>query len=140
MIGYPAGLNAKNAGFKLLFRPSQTEYGLFPTAAVAARESWLKDSKGRRITVDFLCALQEAQILTRENARVTKKAIKKFTRIDDEASLQGSFEFYKDIYPPTIRVVEKAMANALKFIDHPKAKQYDVRQSFDTGFAEEALR
>src|SRR5574341_307732 len=34
MIGYPAGLNAKNAGFKLLFRPSQTDYGLFPTAAV----------------------------------------------------------------------------------------------------------
>ena len=140
MIGYPAGLNAKNAGFKLLFRPSQTEYGLFPTAAVAARESWLKDPKGRRVAVDFLRALQEAQILTRENARVTKKAIKKFTRVVDDASLQGSYEFYKDAYPPTIRVVEKAMANALKFIDHPKAKQYDVRQSFDNGFVEEALR
>ena len=140
MIGYPAGLNAKNAGFKLLFRPSQTEYGLFPTAAVAARESWLKEPKGRKVAVDFLRALQEAQILTRENARVTKKAIKKFTRVDDDASLQGSYEFYKDVYPPTIRVVEKAMANALKFIDHPKAKQYEVRQAFDTGFAEEALR
>ena len=45
MIGYPFGLNAKNAGFHLLFRPSQTEYGLFPTAVIAARESWLKDSK-----------------------------------------------------------------------------------------------
>jgi NitT/TauT family transport system substrate-binding protein len=42
MIGYPFGLRAKNAGFHLLFRPSQTEYGLFPTAAIAARESWLK--------------------------------------------------------------------------------------------------
>ena len=38
MIGYPFGLNAKNAGFNLLFRPSQTEYGLFPTAVIAARE------------------------------------------------------------------------------------------------------
>jgi NitT/TauT family transport system substrate-binding protein len=36
MIGYPFGLNAKNAGFNLLFRPSQTEYGLFPTAVIAA--------------------------------------------------------------------------------------------------------
>src|SRR6266545_8181562 len=34
MIGYPFGLNAKNAGFNLLFRPSQTEYGLFPTAVI----------------------------------------------------------------------------------------------------------
>ena len=30
MIGYPFGLRAKNAGFQLLFRPSTTEYGLFP--------------------------------------------------------------------------------------------------------------
>ena len=37
MIGYPFGLNAKNAGFNLLFRPSETEYGLFPTAVIAAR-------------------------------------------------------------------------------------------------------
>src|SRR5882762_1745984 len=41
MIGYPFGLYAKNAGFNLLFRPSQTEYGLFPSEVVAARESWL---------------------------------------------------------------------------------------------------
>jgi hypothetical protein len=38
MIGYPFGLNAKNAGFNLLFRPSQTEYVLFPMAVIAARE------------------------------------------------------------------------------------------------------
>ena len=30
MVGYPYGLRAENAGFQLLFRPSQTEYGLFP--------------------------------------------------------------------------------------------------------------
>ena len=28
-------------------------------------------------------------------------------------------------------------ANALKFIDHPKAKQYDVTQSFDNSLVEE---
>ena len=48
MIGYPYGLNAKNAGFNLLFRPSQTEYGLFPTAVIAARELWLKTLKTTR--------------------------------------------------------------------------------------------
>jgi ABC-type amino acid transport substrate-binding protein len=31
MVGYPFGLYAKNAGFNLLFHPSQSEYGLFPT-------------------------------------------------------------------------------------------------------------
>src|ERR1043166_991635 len=47
MIGYPFSLYARNAGFHLLFRPSQSEYGLFPNEVVAARESWLKDARNR---------------------------------------------------------------------------------------------
>ena len=140
MIGYPFGLNAKNAGFNLLFRPSQTEYGLFPTAVIAARESWLKDAKNRRVAVDFLRALHEGLVFARENATVTKKALKRFTRVDDDASLQGSFEYYKDAFPPSLRVIEKAMANALKFVEHPKAKGADVRQAFDNSYVDEAMR
>jgi ABC-type nitrate/sulfonate/bicarbonate transport system substrate-binding protein len=140
MIGYPFGLNAKNAGFNLLFRPSQTEYGLFPTAVIAARESWLKDAKNRKVAIDFLRALQEGQLLALENAIVSKRALRKFTRVSDDASLQGSFEYYKDAFSPSLRVVEKAMANALKFVDHPKAKQFDVRQSFDNSLVDEAMR
>jgi ABC-type nitrate/sulfonate/bicarbonate transport system substrate-binding protein len=140
MIGYPYGLNAKNAGFNLLFRPSQTEYGLFPTAVIAARESWLKEPKDRKLAVDFLRALGEGQLLARDNAAVTKKALKKFTRVDDEASLQGSYEFYKDAFPPTLKVIDKAMANALKFVEHPKAKGADVKQFFDNSLVDEAMR
>ena len=140
MIGYPFGLNAKNAGFNLLFRPSQTEYGLFPTAVIAAREAWLKDAKNHKTAVDFLRALNEGQQLARENAAATKRALRRFTRVDDEASLQGSFEYYKDAFPASLRVIEKAMSNALKFIDHPKAKQFDVRQSFDNSFVDEAMK
>ena len=59
----------QNAGFNLLFHPSQTEYGLFPNNVVAAREWWLKDARNRRIAVDFLRALNEGQQLARENAQ-----------------------------------------------------------------------
>ncbi|MEA2658577.1 MAG: NitT/TauT family transport system substrate-binding protein [Candidatus Binatota bacterium] len=140
MIGYPFGLNAKNAGFNLLFRPSQTEYGLFPTAVIAARESWLKDTKNRKVAVDFLRALHEGQLFARDNAAVTKRALKKFTRVDDDASLQGSFEYYREAFPRSIRVLDKAMANALKLVEQPKAKQYDVKQSFDNSLVDEAMR
>src|SRR4029077_14909940 len=68
MIGYPFGLRARREGFHLLFRPADTEFGLFPTAVIAARESWLKDSKNRRSAIDFLRAMTEAQQLARENA------------------------------------------------------------------------
>jgi NitT/TauT family transport system substrate-binding protein len=140
MIGYPFGLNAKNAGFRLLFRPSETEYGLFPTAVVAARESWLKDAKNHRLAVDFLRGMADGQHLARESATATKRALKRFTKLDNEASLQGSYDFYRETFPPGIRVVEKSMANALKFVDHPKAKQFDIRQSFDNSFADEAMK
>jgi ABC-type nitrate/sulfonate/bicarbonate transport system substrate-binding protein len=140
MIGYPFGLNAKNAGFHLLFRPSQTEYGLFPTAVIAARESWLKDAKNHKVAVDFLRALQEGQLLARDNATVTKRALRKFTRVNDEALLQGSFEYYREAFAPTLRVVDKAMTNALKFVDHPKAKQADVKQSYDNRYVDEAMQ
>ena len=140
MIGYPYGLRAKSAGFHLLFRPSTTEYGLFPTAAIAARDSWLKDSRNHKIAVDFLRALGEGVSLARENATVTKKALRKFTRVNDDADLQGSFEFYKDAFPKTLRVEEKAMVNAQKFVDHPKAKGADVRQFFDNSLVEEAMK
>ena len=140
MIGYPFGLYAKNAGFNLLFRPSQTEYGLFPSEVVAARESWLKDARNRRVAVDFLRALNEGQQLARENAAAAKRALRRFTRVDDDAYLQGSFEYYRGAFPPSLKVIERAMANALKFVDHPKARQFDVRQSFDNSFIDEAMR
>src|ERR1044071_1947873 len=140
MIGYPFGLNAKNAGFHLLFRPMQTEYGLFPTAVIAARESWLKDPRNRKVGVEFLRALHEGQQLARDNAAATKRALRRFTRSDDEVLLQGTFEYYKDAFPSSLRVIEKAMANALKLVEHPKAKQFDVRQSFDNSFVDEALK
>lgn len=140
MMGYPFGLRAKNAGFKLLFRPLDTEYGLFPTAVVAARDSWLKDTKNRKVAVDFLRALHEGVLLARENAAVTKKALRKFTRTTNEADLQGSFDFYKDAFPRTLTVAEKAMTNAQKFIEHPKAKEADVKQFYDNSLVEEAMR
>ena len=71
---------------------------------------------------------------------MTKRALRKFTRTEDDAILQGTFEFYKDAFPGSIRVVEKAMSNALKFVEHPKAKQFDLRQSFDNSFVDEAMR
>src|SRR5690242_9398042 len=140
MIGYPFGMNAKNAGFNLLFRPSQTDYGLFPTAVLGARESWLKDPRNHKLTIDFLRVMAEAQQLARDNGAVSKRALKKFTRVDNETLLQGSFEYYREAFPQSIRVNEKAMANALKFVEHPKAKQFDVRQSFDNSFVDEALK
>jgi ABC-type nitrate/sulfonate/bicarbonate transport system substrate-binding protein len=117
-----------------------SEYGLFPTAVIAARESWLKDPKNRKLAVDFLRALNEGRQLTRESSNAVKRSLKKYTRVDDEALLQGSYEYFREAFPKTLTTSEKAMANALKFIDHPKAKQFDVKQSFDNSLVNEAMK
>jgi ABC-type nitrate/sulfonate/bicarbonate transport system substrate-binding protein len=140
MIGYPFGLKAKSAGFPLLFRPMDSDYGLFPTAVIAARESWLKEPKNRKLAVDFLRALNDGLQTTRESPNAVKRALRKYTRVDDEALLQGSVEYFREAFPKTLRTPEKAMANALKFIDHPKAKQYDVTQAFDNSLVNEAIK
>src|SRR5215468_7716578 len=140
MIGYPFGLRARKEGFHLLFRPLDTEYGLFPTAVIGAHESWLKDGKNRKFTIDFLRALNEGQRLAREDAVVTKRALGKFTRTENDAELQGTFDFYKDAFSSSLRVAEKSMANALKFVEHPKAKGADVKQFYDNSLVEEAMR
>jgi len=140
MIGYPFGLRAKKEGFRLLFRPSENEYGLFPTAVIAARESWLKDAGHRKIAVDFLRGLGVGQQLASSNAEVSKKALRKYTRVDDDAELQGSFDFYKSGFSGSLRTDAKSMANALKFVDHPKAKGADVRQFYDNSLVDEAMR
>jgi NitT/TauT family transport system substrate-binding protein len=137
LIGYPFGLKAKAAGFPLLFRPMDSEYGLFPTAVIGARESWLKDARNRRIALDFLRALNEGRQLTRDNPDAVKRALRKYTRVDDETLLQGSVEYFREAFPKTLATPEKAMANALKFIEHPKAKGYDVRHSFDNTLVSE---
>ena len=92
------------------------------------------------MAIDFLRALNEGQQLARDNAEVSKKALRRFTRVNDDAELQGSFEFYRVAFPSSLKVVEKAMANALKFIDHPKAKQFDVKQSFDNSLVDEMMK
>ena len=79
-------------------------------------------------------------MLARENAAVTKKALTRFTRVEDDAALQATFESFKDAFSATLRVPEKAMARAQTFVDHPKAKQADVKVFFDNTLIEEAMK
>jgi ABC-type nitrate/sulfonate/bicarbonate transport system substrate-binding protein len=140
MIGYPFGLRAKKEGYHMLFRPADTEYGFFPTAVITARESWLKDPKNRRTAVSFLRALREGQLLAGTDATVSKRALGKYTRVNDDAALQGSFDFYGPYFSKTLRTEPKVIANALKFLEQPKAKQADPAQFFDNSLVEEALK
>jgi len=140
MIGYPFSLKAKQAGFQTLFRPTDTEYGLYPNATAAARESWLKEPAHRRIAVSFLRAMSEGLHLSKTDAGTSKKALRRYLRVQDEATLQGTWEYLQPYFSATLQTSEKAMANAIKFLDHPKAKQMDPKQTFNNRYVDEAMR
>ena len=92
MLGYPFSLKAKQAGFQALFRPTDTEYGLYPNATLAARESWLKVPRNHKIAVNFLRAMGEGLHLSKTDAGTSKKALRRYMRVQDDTTLQSTLE------------------------------------------------
>ena len=140
MLGYPFSLKTKQAGFQALFRPADSEYGLYPNATVAARESWLKIPRNHKVTVNFLRAMGEGLHLAKTDAGVSKKALRRYLRVQDETTLQATLEYIQPYFPESLLTIEKAMANGIKFLDNPKAKELDPKQTFTNRYVDEALK
>jgi len=140
MLGYPFSLKTKQAGFQALFRPADSEYGLYPNATVAARESWLKIPRNHSVAVNFLRAMGEGLRLAKTDAQVSKKALRRYLRVQDETTLQATLEYIQPYFPESLLTIEKAMANGIKFLDSPKAKELDPKQTFTNRYVDEALK
>lgn len=140
MLGYPFSLKTRQAGFQALFRPADSEYGLYPNATVAARESWLKIPRNHKMTVNFLRAMGEGLHLAKTDAQVGKKALRRYLRVQDETTLQATLEYIQPYFPESLLTIEKAMANGIKFLDNPKAKELDPKQTFTNRYVDEAMK
>jgi ABC-type nitrate/sulfonate/bicarbonate transport system substrate-binding protein len=140
MLGYPASDVALKKGFRQVTELAKNDDGAFPTTAIAARESWLKDPKNREIALNFLRGFTEGLTLARTNAAISKKVLRKYTRVDDDAVLQATFEYYRQYFGETLKVNEKSYANLLQLLDHPKAKDADPKQFFDNSLLEQISR
>jgi len=140
MLGYPASEVALKKGFRQLTDLAKNEDGAFPTTAIAARESWLKDSKNREIALNFLRAFTEGLTLAKTDAALSKKVLRKYTRVEDEAVLQATFEYYGKYFGDTLKVNERSYANLLQLLDHPKARDADPKRFFDNSLLEQIRR
>jgi len=140
MLGYPASDVALKKGFRQVTDLARSEDGAFPTTAIAARESWLKDPKNREVTLNFLRGFSDGLALARTDAAMTKKVLRKYTRVEDEGVLQATFEYYKKFFGDSLKVNERSYANLLQLLDHPKAKDADPKQFFDNSLLEQIRR
>ncbi len=140
ILGYPTSQFAVQLGFRQLTQLAKTEYGAFPNVAIGTRESWLKVGRNRELAVNFLRAFSEGLALAKKDAALTKKVTRKYARLSDDAVLQTSFEFFREHFPATLRVDERAYANLLRFLDHPKAAGANPKEFFDNSLIDEVLR
>jgi NitT/TauT family transport system substrate-binding protein len=140
ILGYPGGELALKRGYRQLTDLAKSEDGAFPITAIAARESWLKDPKNREVALNFLRAFSDGLTLARTNGAISKKVLRKYTRVDDEVVLQATFEYYKKFFGDTLKVNEKSYANLLQLLDHPKAKDADPKRFFDNSLLEQIRR
>jgi ABC-type nitrate/sulfonate/bicarbonate transport system substrate-binding protein len=140
MLGYPASEVALKKGFTQLSDLAKTENGAFPTTAIAVREAWLKDAKNREITMNFLRAFTEGLVLAKSDAAMSKKVLRKYTRVEDDGILQATFEYYRKFFGERLKIDERSYANLLQLLDHPKAKDADPKRFFDNSLVEQISR
>jgi NitT/TauT family transport system substrate-binding protein len=140
MLGYPASEVALKKGFTQLSHLAKTENGAFPTTAIVVRESWLKDTKNREIAGNFLRAFTEGLVLAKSDAGLSKRVLRKYTRVEDDAILLSTFEYYRQFFGDSLKINERSYANLLQLVDHPKAKGSDPKQFFDNSLVEQLSR
>ena len=137
-LGYPWNLEARRAGFRRLTPfPELGDYGLFPQNVVGVRESWLREPHNRDVTLRFLRGLDEGRALAKSDVGVSKAALRKYAKVEDDAILQETVDFYRDYFPGDLMVPERSIAAMLRLLDHPAAATADPKQFYDNGLVTE---
>ncbi len=137
-LGYPWNLEARKAGFRRLTPfPELGDYGLFPQNVVGVRESWLREPRNHDVTVRFLRGLDEGRALAKSDLAVSKAALRKYAKVDDDAVVQETVEFYRDYFPANLKVPERSIASMLRLLDHPAAATADPKQFYDNSLVAE---
>jgi NitT/TauT family transport system substrate-binding protein len=137
-LGYPWNLEARKAGFRRLTPfPELGDYGLFPQNVVGVREAWVREPRNHDLTLRFLRGLDEGRALAKSDPAVSKAALRKYAKVDDEAVLQETVEFYRDYFPDNLEVPERSITSMLRLLDQPGAATADPRQFYDNSLVAE---
>jgi ABC-type nitrate/sulfonate/bicarbonate transport system substrate-binding protein len=142
MLGFPQNLEARKAGYRRLVSFQELgDYGLFPQNVIGVRESWLREPANRALTLQFLRGLADGLTLAKTGGPEARAAVQKYTKVDDEAVLQSTVEFYREFFPTNLRMPEKSIVNMLQLLalDHPEVRTLDPRVLYDNSLVDEVL-
>jgi NitT/TauT family transport system substrate-binding protein len=87
----------------------------------------------------FLKAIAEGVVTSRKDPAIAKKAISKYGKIDDPATVDGTYEAFAPYWAMSLAVRLEAIRAQFEYLDEkefPSAKNADPKDFFDNSFVD----
>lgn len=133
-LSAPNTLKAKEAGLNLLVDIGKLNIPAFQVA-YGTTEKYLKNNPNT--VLSFLKAIAEGVALSRKDAAVAKKTIAKYGKIDDAATIDGTYEAFAPYWAMSLAVRPEAIRGQFAYVDEkefPNAKSAEPRDFYDNSF------
>ncbi len=135
-LSAPNTLKAKDAGLVLLADIGELNIpGL--QVAYGTTEKYLKSNPNT--VYAFLKAIAEGVVLSRKDPSAAKKAISKYAKIEEAATLDGTYDAFAPYWAMSLAVRPEAVRAQFDYLDEkefPNAKNADPRDFIDNSFVE----
>lgn len=135
-LSAPTTLKAKEAGLNLL-----ADYGKLnvpgPLLAYGATEKFLKDNPNT--TYAFLKAMAEAVVLSRNDAATAKRAIARYTKVEDQKIVDETYDAFAPYWAMSLVVRPEPIEIWFRYLDekdYPQIKSADPRAFYDNSFVD----
>lgn len=135
-LSAPNTLKAKEAGLNLLVDIGKLNIPAFQVA-YGTTEKYLKNNPNT--VYAFLKAIAEGVVTSRKDPAIAKKAISKYGKIDDPATVDGTYEAFAPYWAMSLAVRLEAIRAQFEYLDEkefPSAKNADPKDFFDNSFVD----
>lgn len=135
-LSAPNTLKAKEAGLNLLVDIGKLNIPAFQVA-YGTTEKYLKNNPNA--VYAFLKAMAEGVVLSRKDLPLAKKVIAKYAKIEDPATIDGTYEAFAPYWAMSLGVRPEAVRAQFDYLDareFPNAKNADPKDFFDNSFVD----
>jgi NitT/TauT family transport system substrate-binding protein len=139
-LSAPNSLKARDAGLNMV-----ADIGKMNIAGLqmgyGTTEKYLKNNPNT--VYAFLKAIAEAVVVSRKDIAITKKAIARYTKVDDPQLVDETYEQYAPYWATTLTVQREAIQAGFEHLDEkefPQVKNADAREFFDNSFVDNLER
>jgi NitT/TauT family transport system substrate-binding protein len=135
-LSAPNTLKAKEAGLNLLVDVGKLNIPAFQVA-YGTTEKYLKNNPNT--VYAFLKAVAEGVVLSRKDASVAKKVIRKYAKIDDPPTIDGTYDAFAPYWAMSLAVRAEAIRAQFDYLDEkefPNVKNADPKDFFDNSFVD----